>query len=350
MPFARPGLTDLQTRVEGEISSRLGIGPLLKRSVLKVLARAFAGASHLLHGHLDWTARQVMPDTAEKEHLERWASIWGISRKPAAFAGGTVALTGNDGAEVPSGTLLQRGDGVRYATMQDGTITGGAVSVAIEAELAGEAANEAGGVQLTLVSPISGVSSTATIQAAGLTEGADEEDDEDLRGRVLARTRETPQGGAAHDYEAWALAVPGVTRAWVRPAWSGLGSVGVLFVRDDDDTGIFPSGPAVQEVQDYIEERRPVTADVVVLAPTAKNLNLTIALSPNDQDARDAVEASLLALLNREAEPGATLRLSHISEAISVAAGESHHTLVSPVADVTTAAHELLVLNVITWQ
>lgn len=349
MPFARPGLADLIPRVEGELSSRLGIGPLLKRSVLKVFARVFAGASHLLHGHLDWTARQVMVDTAEKEHLDRWATIWAISRKAATFATGTVLFTGNDGAVIPTGTLLQRVDGTRYLTQASAIIAGGAAEVAVSAELAGEAANEAADVIVSLVSPISGVVSNAEIGAGGLIGGEDEEDDEALRGRVLARLRAVPAGGAAHDYEAWALAVPGVTRVWVRPGWDGVGSVGVLFVRDDDDSGIFPNGDAVLEVEEYIDELRPVTADVVVLAPTPLPLDLTILLSPDTALVRAAVEASLEALIQREAEPGGTIRLSRISEAISVAAGESHHTLTLPAADVVAGAGELVVLGDITW-
>jgi len=348
MPFARPGLADLIPRVEGELSSRLGVGPLLKRSVLKVLARVFAGASHLLHGHLDWTARQVMVDTAEKEHLERWASIWGISRKAATFATGTVLLTGNDGAEIPSGTAIQRVDGTRYLTQATVLIAGGEAEVDVAAELSGTAGNEAAAVAVSLVSPISGVASVAEVGADGIVGGEDPEEDEALRGRVLARMRAAPAGGAVHDYEAWALSVPGVTRVWVRPGWTGVGSVGVLFVRDDDED-IIPTEDHVTEVEEAIEELRPVTADVVVLAPAALELDLTIDLSPDSAVVRAAVEASLRAFIKREAEPGGTLRRSRISEAISVAAGESHHTLTLPAADVVAGAGELVVLGDITW-
>lgn len=350
MPFARPALTDLIARVEGETVSRLGIGPLPKRSVLKVLARVLAGNSHLLHGHLDWIGRQTMLDTAEAEHLERWASIWAISRKPAEYSTGSVAATGSDGAVIPAETVLQRADGTRYLTIEEAVISAGAATVDVQAEYAGAAANEEADVELTLLSPISGVNSTMEILAEGLAGGADIEEDEALRERVLTRVRETPHGGAAQDYKAWTLEVAGITRAWILPSWMGAGTVGVTFVKDREDSGIFPSEADLQAVRDCLEERRPVTAQVVVFAPTAKLLQPTIALTPNSQATRDAVQASIEALLEREAEPGSTLYLSRLAEAISVAAGEISHVLVSPVADVVSDPNELLVLDTITWQ
>lgn len=350
MPFLRPSLPEIRTRIEADVASRLGLGALLRRGVLKVLAAVQAGASHMLHGHLDWNARQLMVDTAELEHLDRWAGIWGVTRKPAAFAEGSVILDGSDGAEIPAGTLLQRADGVRYAVDEDAEISAGIATVTVTAVLAGAAGNEADDVELTLVSPIAGVQTTAVIAGGGLADGADSESDEELRARVLARIQQPPHGGAAGDYEAWTLEVTGVTRVWVRPEWTGIGTVGVLFVLDNDPSSIFPPIEKVQEVEDYLAERRPVTADVVVVAPTPKNLNPTITLSPNTADVRAAVEASIESLLRREAVPGGTLLVSRLREAVSVAAGESDHVLVTPAADVVSAAHELLVLGTPTWQ
>ena len=63
--------------------------------------------------------------------------------------------------------------------------------------------------------------------------GTDEETDEELRARVLRRIRQPPMGGDAYDYVAWALAVPGVTRAWCSPLEMGIGTVTVRFMMDD---------------------------------------------------------------------------------------------------------------------
>ena len=46
--------------------------------------------------------------------------------------------------------------------------------------------------------------------------------------------QEKPQGGSDADYKKWALAVSGVTRAWVEPRLMGAGTVGVYIMIDPD--------------------------------------------------------------------------------------------------------------------
>lgn len=355
MPFDRPALPQLITRIQTDIEGRLpGTDPRLRRSALGVLARAEAGAVHGLYGYLDWLAQQLMPDTAETEHLDRWGSIWGVTRKAAAAAIGNVTFTGTDGSIIDAGTGLQRSDGVEYTTDAEATIAGGIASVAVTADVGGQDTNAVAEVALLLVSPVSGVQSSAPVAAGGLTGGADAETDEDLRARLLARIQIPPQGGSKSDYEAWALAVAGVTRVWVMPAWLGLGTVGVFFVRDDDDDFI-PDAAEVAAVQAYIDELRPVTADATVLAPLAVAVDMTIALSPNTAAVQAAVTAELADLFRREAEveDGAgsgIIPISHLREAISLAGGETDHQLTVPAADVIFNPGEIGKLGTITFQ
>ncbi|MDP1682722.1 MAG: baseplate J/gp47 family protein, partial [Burkholderiales bacterium] len=188
----------------------------------------------------------------------------------------------------------------------------------------------------------------ATVTAAGITNGADTEIDASLRARLLKRIQQPPHGGAKYDYEAWALEVAGVTRVWVYPAELGLGTVTVRFARDDD-ASIIPDAAEVTAVQDYINARRPVTAQVTVAAPVAVPRNFTIQLTPNTQVVRDAVTAELTDLIRRESEPGGTILLSHIREAISIAAGETNNVLSAPAADVTHTTGQMATMGAITW-
>jgi uncharacterized phage protein gp47/JayE len=351
MPFARPSLTALIERLLADLSSRvLGVdGAVLRRSVLGVLGRVQAGAAHELHGHLAWIAEQVIIDTADAEVLERWANIWGIARRPAQFAGGVLACTGSDGAVLPAGTVWQRSDGAEFATQVEVTVIHGGAPVAVQAALAGAAGNTAAGLALGLQQPIVGIANTATVAAPGLVNGSDPETDAALRERLLARLRWPPHGGAVHDYAAWAQQVPGVTRVWVEPGWQGLGTVGVLFVRDLDAV-IIPDAPEVEAVAAHIERLRPVTAWVFVLAPTGTPLDLTIALSPNTAAVRQAVTAELADLLSREAEPGATVLKSRLDEAIAIAQGEHDHVLIAPAGNVAHGKGEMAVLGTVTFQ
>lgn len=350
MPFARPTLTQIVSRVEADIETRIpGADARLRRSNLNVLARVHSAGAHGLYGFLDFTARQVIYDTAEAEVLERWASIWSISRIAATYAEGSVTLTGTNGAVIPAGTLLQRPDAAEFTTTADATIAGGTATAAVIASVAGVAGNSDAGAQLSLVTPIVGVNSTGVAAAGGISGGVDTEGDDNLRERLLRRVQTPPHGGSASDYVTWALEVAGVTRAWVSPNHVGAGTVGVYFVMDNKEGTPIPDAGEVDAVQAYIEERRPVTAEGFVMSPTPVALNFTIALTPNTEAAKAAVEAELRDLLLREAEPGATILISHIREAISLAAGEGDHVLTVPAANVTHAAGEIAVFGAITW-
>ena len=354
MPFNRPTLPALIDRDIADIESRLpSTDARLRRSNLGVLARTHAGVAHGLHAFLDWISRQILPDTAEIGYLERHASIHNITRKPAAQSTGSVRFTGDDTTVIPQGTVIQRSDGLEFTTDADGTIgavTTGLVDIDVTAVASGANANTDAGSLLTLVNPIAGVDAQATVNAGDLANGVDAETDDALRVRVLDKIQQPPHGGAGFDYVKWALEVPGVTRAWVFAQELGLGTVTVRFVVDDDPVSIIPDAAKVQEVQDYIGARRPVTADVTVVAPVAVPLDMTIAgLSPATSAVQDAVTAELTDLLRLEAEPGGTILISHIREAISVAADEHDHVLTTPSANVTHAAGEIAVLGNITW-
>jgi uncharacterized phage protein gp47/JayE len=338
--YDRPSLAQVVERVRTDVLSRLSTDDVLRRADAEVYARVLGGVAHGLYGFIEWLSSQIIYDTATVEYLERWASIWGVARKPAAAATGSVTFAVQPGSVIAAGAL----------TTADATVVGGSATAPVQASVAAAAGNRATGQSLRLVSPVDGVQPTAT--AGELSGGADVETDDALRARLLERIQAPPQGGAAADYVAWALAVPGVTRAWVYPQELGLGTVTVRFVRDLDGTGaaIIPDAPEVAAVQAYIDERRPVTANVTVVSPTAVPLDFTITdVVPDTAAVRAAVEAELQDLLLREAVPGGTLLLSHIRAAISAAAGEADYTLTVPSADVSTSTGELTTMGTITW-
>lgn len=354
MPFATPTLTELIDLAEADVAAAFGLSALLPQSVLSVLARTLAGQAFAAHGHIDWSADQLLPDTASPAVLERWARLFGIIRKPATPATGTVAVTGTEGSILYDGTALRRQDGVEYQV--DGTQTialgsGGALSALVRGANGTSAEDAPAGTVLTFTSTPSGVSSTAAVEAPGLIGAASVETDASLLARLLLRLQTPPQGGSVSDYTAWALEVQGVTRAWCLPAHLGAGSVGVTFAVDDDPDGAIPDSTQVAAVQAYIDDpsRRPVTAAVTVFAPTARPVSFTIALTPDDASVRAAVEANLRELIKREATPGATLLRTHIAEAISVTPGEVDHVLTTPAADIVLTDAQLGTFGSITW-
>lgn len=363
MAFNRPTLQELITRVEGEVRSGLGIVTILRRSFLSVISRVMAGLSHTVLGFIAYVEKQAFPDTAEGEYLLRWAGIWGVFQKPATYAKFRCAVTGTAGTVIPAATVYRRTDGVEYFTEASLTLTGANDKIVLIAVVAGLTGEVAVSDQISILSPIAGLDSVSTVDLI-IIEPEDIETLESLRARLIDRIQNPPSGGAATDYIQWALAVPGITRAWVGPQALGPGTVVVYVVNDADDP-ITPSPAKITEVADYIEILRPVTANVSVVAPTLLSLNLTIQIKPNTAAIQNAITTEIQDLIYRDAalagaykSPGVLhtgkILLSRINEAISIGSGEEDHliTLINGVApaDITPATGQLVVLGTITWQ
>lgn len=350
MPFTRPSLETLIKRNQADIESSLpGADAKLRRTNLGVLAKVISACTHGLYGYLAYIAEQILPDTAEKTYLDRHASLWlSVPRKAASYAVGQVVFNGTNGTLIPAGSVLIRADGLEYELDADATIAAGQAIASVTSVTAGQTGNADAATTLTMASPIAGIASNVIVHTTALTGGADEESDAELRARIIARIQQPPHGGADFDYIAWALEVPGVTRAWVYPQELGLGTVTVRFVRDED-ANLIPDAAEVIAVYNYIEARRPVTVDLTVLAPVAVPLNFTIAATPNTATVKAAIEAELKDLIQRESKPNGTIYLSHIREAISLAAGENNYVMSAPNADVTTTVGNMTTFGVITW-
>lgn len=316
--------------------------------MLDVLARTHAGAAHGLYGYLDWLAQQLLPDTADGATLARHCGIWGVARKGAVGARGNAALTGTAGAAAPVGSLLVSQAGREYRTLAAVVIGGSSAVVVVEEVAGGSDGNLAAGASLTFAAPVAGVNATAVVAAGGLTGGADEEDDEALRARLLTRIRTPPLGGAKGDYVRWTLEVAEVTRAWVFPEWMGAGTVGVTFVIDGR-ANILPLAGDLAVVAAHLELVRPVTARPVVFAPVAHPVDVRIRLNPGTQAVKDAVVAELEDFFARDAAPGGTTYVSRLREAVSIAAGEVWHDLELPSENITVGPGGLPVLGVVSW-
>lgn len=353
MPFARPTLAELITRIRGDLRGRLEIaGPLLRKAMADVIGAVWGGAVHSLYGYLDWLSRQLFIETAEREALLRRAKPYGMSPTAAQFASGTVTATGTNGTVIPINTLLRLDAATTYHVTVAQTIAAGTAAVPIAADIAGTASNLIAGAAVSLQSPIAGVNGTMTV-VADITNGVDEESTAEFGARFELRLQEPPEGGAEQDYIGWAEAAPGVTRAWVFPLEQGKGTVVVRFV-NDLAIPIFPDPTAVAVVQSSLDARRPITVIAIAVAPTQLNVAFTIHIVPDTTDTRAAVVAELTDLFVRLAQPGngagkGTVLLSQIRTAIGVAAGVTDYVLTVPSADVVPGLGQLPTVGTVTW-
>jgi uncharacterized phage protein gp47/JayE len=320
------------------VLSQLGAKVMIPNSALRIMSDAMSGLANLAYLYLDWLAKQLMPDTAEKEWLDRHGVIWltnadgSKGRKAATYAHGTIEFvnaSGASGAIIPIGTLLTGGNNVQYQTVAAGEIGSGGFGTADAVALtAGSVGNLPDGDAMSLNPAIDGVD-TATL-LGDMTGGIDTETDDQLRERILFRIQNPPMGGDLADYEAWALACPGVTRAWAA-CEIGPGTMTVRFLMDDlhgDNYGL-PTEADILVVSDYIDSKRPVTVkDCFVMAPILFFYDITISnLTTDDPTVRARIETSIKDMEFARSKPGQTMYRSWVDEAISQAVGEETHEL-----------------------
>jgi len=357
MPWSTPTLKEVRGLVRDNVRASLpGADASVPNSVLRVLSDAQGGLCHLTLQYIDWLSLQLLPDTAETEWLDRHGAIWLVNadgtkgRKQATFAYGFVEFTGESGTVVPVGARLSGGtEGVEYETTQEITIGTTPTPAPVRALDAGKAGNLVQGETLALIDLIPGANGAVTV--IQITGGVDTENDDDLRMRILHRIQNPPMGGAQEDYVTWALAVPGVTRAWAAPE-QGIGTITVRFLMDElraEDDG-WPTPSDVQIVHNYINKMRPVTVkDCYVLAPIKYFIDITI-LDLMPPDVAGAVEASLRDMLFQMAKPGQTIYAAWVSYAIMNAPGVQSFHLVTTDDYVMPSLGHMAVLGTILYE
>lgn len=347
MPWVTPTLETVRTLNRNNVQSQLHSGPMIPNSVMRVMADSNAGLCYLTLLYLDWLSRQLLPDTAETDWLDRFGNIWLTQgRKTATFATASITFTGIGGVTLPSGTLMSGasnavGGGVFAFASQSPVVIGTLpTTVSIVATTAGATGLVVGSL-LSLQVGIAGINGVGTITA--IADGIAQETDDQLRVRVLDRIRQPPVGGDADDFVQWVLATPGVnvTRAWCSPLEMGIGTITVRFMTDDLVNNVvgFPVAADITTVTTYLDTVRPVAIkDRFIVAPIPEPINFSIQnLSPDTVANRTAIVVAVKAMLfsraapahavNGVEQPAQTIYAAWVSEAISEISSIDRFTL-----------------------
>src|SRR5262245_9727765 len=198
MPWTTPALRDVRTLVRDGVRGTLpGSDTSVPNSVLRVLCDAMAALAHLTLQYIDWLAKQLLPDTAETEWLDRHGRIWlrnadgSVGRKLATLAQGTVMITGQLGVGVPVGSRLAAvpqtplSPSIEYETLNEAVIGTAGTPVQVRAIDTGAQGNQEAQAVIGFAPTIPGVDTSAEVVL--ISGGADDETDEELRMRVLLR-------------------------------------------------------------------------------------------------------------------------------------------------------------------
>lgn len=339
--YPTPDFSALRAALLRDIANQLPDAATGSDSDFAIRANAVAAAIEGLYQHQQWIVRQILPDTADSDYLERWANLYGIYRKPAAFAAGSATFSAPTQGIFALGVEASSPDGVALVTTAAGGIlTGGSLTLPVRAVVAGVSGNLAAGSGLTLGAAPAGVDATATV--VGMTGGAAAESDAALLTRLLTRLRQPPHGGNAQDYVVWARAVVGVEQAYVYPLRRGLGTVDVVI---EGVGGSVPSVQLLQDAQAALDGVRPVTADCLVIAATPVPVAVTATLVLSGTTLVLA-SASITAALTRyfaALKPGDSVVQTRIAALLADTVGVVDFTLLAPAANVPTVVNSATV-------
>jgi uncharacterized phage protein gp47/JayE len=348
--FRRLTLDELARQARSAINANLADADArLAQNNLDVLAIMSSGLTDEQLNAIDYHARQMFVTTCDGIWLDRHGAEWGVPRKVETYAQGVIEITGQAGIIIPETTIFQTGNRVQFATADEVEIGAqGRAEVAVAALAAGPDSNILAGADLSAFNSLGGI--TGAVAAIDFFGGAAREAEADYRNRILDRIQSPPQGGAESDYRAWALAFPGVTRAWVYPLEWGPGTVAVRFAMDTSYPNGIPTPADAAALHAYLEVLRPVTAELYVFAPAAQAINIEIRdLTPRTPATEIAVRDEMLDLFQREGFPGVIMRQSWFWEAASIASGVRHHKIMLPADDVALAIGTMPILGTIAY-
>lgn len=264
-------------------------------------------------------------DTTYGAYLDMRAKEYGLTRKPAVKATGSLTFIGPDGTAIERGTLASTGGDapVYFVTTADATINGGSVTVAAEAQDAGAAGNVGVGTITTLLGDLVGIVTVTNV--AYFEGGVDAESDASLLARYYERARRPATSGNANQYRQWALEVPGVSEAKVYPVWNGPGTVKVVLL-DDEKTAPDPS--IVDAVQTYIDPTQDGTGKGVapigaactvagaVEVPINVSVNVTLAPGATVAEVKAQFETGVRAYLRSLAFADPLVRITRVANVI----------------------------------
>jgi uncharacterized phage protein gp47/JayE len=349
---------------ERELRLREGISTGLKlpavpgrASNIGVISAEVSGEIDDIHQHIRYQAKQRFTKTADLDGLKTIAAEYGMAQKAETASVGAITFAGADGVTLEAGERWKHANGQFYVTSETVTIAGGTATVSAQAEATGPAGNLAAGQSLSLVSPVSGVASNATVSTA-FADGRAIEAVEAFRARILYRQAKPPMGGSDADYVVWATEINGVDGVWVSPQAMGLNTVTVRIASYDQNGWPVPTENIRQGVATHIDghineitgqwEGRPSGAQVFVVVIDDKLVDLDFStLIPSDAKTLNAIASNVQSLFRRSGEPNQQIRESWLRAAISAAVGEDYHTLASPIEGISLGVNELPVLNTI---
>ena len=247
------------------------------------LAQTYIGFEHILN--------LLFVTDSYGEYLDKKASEFGIYRKSGIKARGIVRIYGPDDTVIPRNAILTTESGLTFIVYRQDYIKKDYVDIIVEANDIGELYNidNDSTWNLTITDGKNTIEVYNIENSSNITGGVEIETDEQLRDRILEQARNPATTGNEQDYINWCKEVDGVFNVTVRPRWNGSNTVKLII--SDENKQPLPQS-IVDECNEYIQNTRPILADVTVVNPTIfdVDVSLTIYTTTNTDDVKEQIK------------------------------------------------------------
>lgn len=299
-----------------------------------------------LYEKINFCKKQMFPNTADGEYLERHGAIRGIYKKCASKSKGQVIFKCKSASPndilIPKGTLCtsSKGSSLVYETVCDVTLNKDSLyTIAdVESTVVGSHTNIAPHYIDVLITPISGISSIDNNQkTAG---GADEETDDMFRKRVIEAFSRISNGANLNYYEQYAKSKPDIWYAKARFIPNKSNEL-ELFVENRTHT---LSNAVLENFKEDIESIRTLGTKVTVKRPAQKEIPINVTARVLNMSNEDTYRSEIQEVLERSIsslEIGQRLSPAKISKKLLEIDGITDICITNPTLPVTVAYNQI---------
>ena len=223
-------------------------------------------------------------DTSHGEYLTMIAKQYGVIRKEATKAIGVLTVKGT--GTIYAGATFATESGIQFVATENMDIKESG-QINIEAVTAGVIGNVDDETINVISMSIPGINSV--INSEPTMGGYDEETDAELLDRYLFKVRNPATSGNKNNYELWAREIEGVGGARCIPLWNGNGTVKVVII--DANLNVADE-TLLNKVRTYLEEEKPIGADLTVVSATAVNIKVAANVygSVNEDEFKEKID------------------------------------------------------------
>lgn len=131
MPLEYLSYDELVRTANASLRSNLpSLDPTIENSFAKAFVDGCAALAHSNNLQIKDVIKQLFPQTATGEFLDRWLNYESLTRLSATGSRGLASLTGTSGGVVPVGTAYDNANGYIYETQVVGAVVDTTVSIA----------------------------------------------------------------------------------------------------------------------------------------------------------------------------------------------------------------------------